>query len=128
MNFRSDHSESASKYFVIPSGTQLTVTEVYGTWGKTTYKGRTGWLSLEYSTYVSSPGGSTAPTTNASMLAGDADGDGAVSSADARLILRHCVALERISAAYQARADVNGDGKLTPEDARIVLRKSVHLE
>lgn len=32
----------------IPLGTQLTITAVNGNWGKTTYDGKTGWVSLDY--------------------------------------------------------------------------------
>ena len=129
MNFRSDHNGSASVISIIPAGTQLIITEVYGIWGKTTYNGRTGWMSLEYSTYL----GSNAPQKNVPAQStatgnGDADGDGDITAGDARLILRHSVSLELINAANQNRADVNGDGRITPEDARIVLRKAVHIE
>ena len=105
------------------------ITEVYGIWGKTTYNGRTGWMSLEYSTYL----GNNAPQKNVPAQSsatgnGDADGDGDITAGDARLILRHSVSLELINATNQNRADVNGDGRITPEDARIVLRKAVHIE
>lgn len=62
--------------------------------------------------------------------AGDVDGDGKVTSADARLALRASVKLEEYpkgSAQYIA-ADVTGDGNITPEDARYILRASVKLE
>lgn len=61
-------------------------------------------------------------------LPGDADLDGGVTSADARLALRASVKLESLSAAAFAYADVNGDGVITPADARSILRASVHLE
>lgn len=32
----------------IPLGTELTITAVNGNWGKTTYDGKTGWVSLDY--------------------------------------------------------------------------------
>ena len=63
-------------------------------------------------------------------LAGDVDGDGAVTSADARLALRIAVQLEECaagSAAFTA-ADVNGNGAIGPDDARLILRASVGLE
>lgn len=61
---------------------------------------------------------------------GDVDGDGVVSSADARLALRASVQLEVIapdSPAFKA-ADADRDGALTPADARLILRASVGLE
>ena len=61
---------------------------------------------------------------------GDVDGDGKISSADARLALRRSVKLEDYpegSAQYLA-CDADGDGKVTSADARLILRASVGLE
>ena len=60
----------------------------------------------------------------------DADGDGKVTSADARLALRASVLLEKIqpgTPAFKA-ADADHDNALTPADARLILRASVGLE
>lgn len=59
------------------------------------------------------------------IIKGDADGDGKITSADARLILRASVGLETVDT---ERADVDGDGKITSADAREVLRRSVGEE
>lgn len=61
---------------------------------------------------------------------GDADGDGKITSGDARLALRRSVGLEDYeegSAPYCA-CDADGDGKVTSGDARLILRASVGLE
>ena len=61
---------------------------------------------------------------------GDVDGDGKISSADARLALRRSVSLEDYpagSAQYLA-CDVDGDKKASSADARLILRASVGLE
>ena len=62
---------------------------------------------------------------------GDVDGDGSVSSADARLALRASVKLEptivKGAAAYTA-ADYNKDGEVKSDDARAILRVSVKLD
>ena len=62
---------------------------------------------------------------------GDVDGDGKLTSADARLALRASVGLEPDiaagSGAYLA-ADADGDGEVTSGDARLILRASVGLE
>ena len=63
-----------------------------------------------------------------SRLLGDADGDGGVTPADARLILRAVVVLERLSAKDLSFSDLDRDGKLTPADARSALRLSVGLD
>lgn len=59
------------------------------------------------------------------ILKGDADGDGKITSADARLILRASVGLEDV---LLERGDLDGDGKITASDAREALRISVGKE
>ncbi|MBQ6066014.1 MAG: trypsin-like peptidase domain-containing protein [Clostridia bacterium] len=63
-------------------------------------------------------------------MPGDADGDGKVSSADARLALRLSVKLEDYAPGSPAwlACDADGDGKVTSGDARLILRASVGLE
>ena len=48
LNLRSGNSTSYSKLSVIPRGTGVTVTEVKNNWGKVSYGGKTGWISLQY--------------------------------------------------------------------------------
>lgn len=57
----------------------------------------------------------------------DVDGDGKVTAADARAVLRHSAKLETLSAAEQYSADVNNDGKVDSKDAREILRQSAGL-
>lgn len=59
------------------------------------------------------------------MVPGDADGDGRVTAADARLILRAAAGLESIAAEV---GDLDGDGKITASDARDALRLSIETE
>ena len=68
--------------------------------------------------------------TGESYEPGDVDGDGEITSADARLALRRSVSLEDYpedSAAWFA-CDADGDGQVTSADARLILRASVGLE
>ena len=58
---------------------------------------------------------------------GDADGDNAVTPADARLVLRFAIGLEAIDPLYLAYCDMDNDGRITPADARLVLRYSIGL-
>ena len=64
----------------------------------------------------------------AAQKTGDVDGDGNVTSADARLALRASVNLEQLTRAQKLAADVDLDGKITAADARLILRASVGLE
>lgn len=61
-------------------------------------------------------------------LPGDVNGDGAVTSSDARTVLRAAVGLDKLTAEQKKKADVDGDGKVTTSDARKILRKATKLE
>ena len=64
------------------------------------------------------------------VMTGDVDGDGELTSGDARLALRASVKLEDYaedSASYIA-ADVDHNGTIESSDARLILRASVKLE
>lgn len=61
----------------------------------------------------------------APVVKGDVDGDGIITSTDARLILRAAVGLEEVPL---EAGDMDGDGIITAADAREALRESVGLE
>ncbi len=63
------------------------------------------------------------------ILPGDVNGDGEISSSDARWILRACVSKESLPEDWQKKAaDIDFDGKITAEDARWILRTAVGYE
>ena len=61
---------------------------------------------------------------------GDVDGDGTITSGDARLALRASVRLENYPSGTQRfrAADIDGNGLIEASDARTILRISVRLE
>ncbi|MBQ6019072.1 MAG: dockerin type I repeat-containing protein [Clostridia bacterium] len=59
---------------------------------------------------------------------GDVTGDGKITSADARAILRYAAKIERFSEAQEAAADINRSGKVNSGDARTALRVAARLE
>lgn len=59
---------------------------------------------------------------------GDADGNGNVTAADARLVLRASAKLEKLTAEATACCDVNNDNVINSSDARKILRASAKLE
>ncbi len=61
-------------------------------------------------------------------LHGDADLDGTLTAADARLVMRASVGLETTGSDIVPVADCDDDQQLTAADARLILRASVHLE
>ncbi len=121
LNLRSGPDTSYSKVTSLYNGTVVTVTEISGDWGKTTYNGKTGWINLLYADLVE-----TAVITATKL--GDVSGNGTVEAADARLILRYSANLESFSDSQKKYGDVNFDGKITAADARKVLRVSAKLE
>ncbi len=72
----------------------------------------------------------TEPPTTATQPAyvlGDLNGDGSVTSADARLALRAAVGLESLSVTQTLAADVDQDDHIRSADARLILRVAVGL-
>ena len=67
-------------------------------------------------------------TQHVVVVQGDADGDGAITSSDARSLLRYSVGLDAADAAQKLAADVDSDGRISSSDARLALRASVGLE
>ena len=59
---------------------------------------------------------------------GDVNGDGKVSSSDARMALRTAARLETLDDRAFAAADTDGNGKVTSSDARKILRVAAKLE
>ena len=93
------------------------------------YKVRTGSFTdkdsvLNYKTTIEGAGVDVVIKIVKDVVLGDIDGDGKVTAADSRLILRASVGLEEIDANV---ADMDGDGKVTSSDARLALRESVGL-
>ena len=62
----------------------------------------------------------------AALMPGDADGSGAVDSADALLVLRYSMGLIDHIPVF-ANADVNGDGVLDSSDALMILRMALGM-
>ncbi|MBE6812232.1 MAG: hypothetical protein E7523_05060 [Ruminococcaceae bacterium] len=61
------------------------------------------------------------------VVIGDVDGDGEVSSIDARNTLRNAVGLDTLTDAQLKAADFNSDGSVSSVDARGILRRAVGL-
>ena len=64
----------------------------------------------------------------ATLVIGDVNGDGDITSIDAREALRASVGLTQLSEIFAKAADANRDGELKAEDARTILRTSVGLD
>ncbi|MDD5924252.1 MAG: SH3 domain-containing protein [Clostridia bacterium] len=64
LTLRSSASSSGGQVALVPNGTLVVITEISNGYGKTTYGGQTGWLSMSYLTYVSSSMTITTDTSN----------------------------------------------------------------
>lgn len=64
---------------------------------------------------------------NQNLKLGDVTGDGKVTSADSRLVLRYAAGLETFNAEQIKAADFNKDGKVNSADARLILREAAGL-
>lgn len=58
---------------------------------------------------------------------GDADKNGVISTADARVVLRTALSLDSLSEISFVAADVDADEKITSRDARFILQKALKL-
>ena len=88
-------------------------------------------LDTEALTSTTLPSEEEETTTDSNELTfplGDVDGDGKVTAADARRILRRAAKLVVFTNEENVRADVDKDGKITAKDARKVLRVSARLD
>lgn len=62
------------------------------------------------------------------LMYGDVDFNTVITSADARLVLRHAAQLATLSGDALKAADVTKDGNITSADARLILRCAANLE
>ncbi len=62
------------------------------------------------------------------IITGDVNGDGKITAADARTVLRHSASLESLEDLFSAAAEITKDSKITAADARKILRVSAGLE
>lgn len=69
----------------------------------------------------------TALIDGAEFIPGDADGDGAVTVADALSVLRLSMGLVDASGLNEAAADMDGDGSVSVADALLTLRKAIGI-
>lgn len=72
--------------------------------------------------------GGTEDKAEKTAVKGDVDGDGVVSVADARQILRYATKLDTPTDVQKKIADIDGDGEVDVEDARLALRLAVGLD
>ncbi len=77
LNFRAEPDTTSSVLGQLPYGTEVDIVEIANSkWGKTTYQGKTGWISLDYCTRAFSViynanGGSSAPDTQIKFPSSD---------------------------------------------------------
>jgi len=63
LNLRQSASTSATILTAIPYNKTVSVTQISGAWGKTTYNSKTGWISLEYAKFVTGSAAASAAST-----------------------------------------------------------------
>lgn len=128
---REGPSISDTKINSIAEGTEVTVTEIKNDWGKVTYRGESGWISMLYTEPIDiqmpNEDNTQAPDVNGKPDH-DVNGNGKVDAGDARLVLRVSALLEEITEEQRKLADENEDGKITAADARSILRISAKLD
>ena len=146
LNMRSGAGTSYSYVTSVPGNVTLNVTKVSTaggyTWGYTSYNGKTGWVALDFCTFVSSSTvqpttakptvqpttvqATTAPVTtqpsndnnnDTSYMIGDVNLDGHVDVIDATEISKYIVSISTLSDVQRELADYNHDGEINVVDA-----------
>ncbi len=130
LRMRKGPSVTDAPILSIAEGTEVTVTEVKNDWGKITYLGETGWISLLYADYLDGmlPPKEDQSTEETPDLDHDVNGNGKIDAGDARTVLRVSAYLEEIPDEKRELADENEDGKITAADARGILRIAAKLK
>ncbi len=68
------------------------------------------------------------PVVSAESVLGDVNGDGYITSADARLALRFSAAMDKPTEEQKALSDMNGDGSVTVADVKLIMADALDLE
>lgn len=118
LNLRSEPNTSSKILLTIPKNTKLEITDIGNDlWGKTTYNGKTGYVSFDFLKYAGeSPSEPSKPTHKR----GDVNGDGRISVADVAMINSHIFNIKKLEGEYLKRADVNGDGRVSVADVALI--------
>lgn len=146
LKMRSGAGTSYSSIAFVPNNVTLNVTKVSTaggyTWGYTSYNGKTGWVALDFCTFVSSSTvqpttakptvqpttvqPTTAPVTtqpsndnnnDTPHMIGDVNLDGHVNVIDATEISKYIVSISTLSDVQRELADYNHDGEINVVDA-----------
>lgn len=68
------------------------------------------------------------PVSKAADALGDVNGNGSITSDDARLVLRYASGLQTPTSEQKKIADINKDGTVTLEDVRLVMAQYINVE
>lgn len=113
VNLREAPDSTKSSICRIPGYAKLNVTEVTeDNWGKVSFKGKTGWICLDYAKLCSK-----------SVIAGDINGDGYITINDVNLLRQEILNNRKFTAAEIAVSDVNNDGKVDNADVEIIEKQ-----
>ena len=69
-----------------------------------------------------------APVVSAADVLGDVNGDGYITTDDARVALRFSAGMAKPTSAQKASADADGNGKITLEDVKLILTDALDIE
>ncbi len=132
LNVRSGGSTDDDVIGSLIYGTVVSVLTVDNNWGLIDYNSKDGWICLDWAEKIASDdededdestdGVIFLSADDGEMLLGDVDGNGRVSAADARIVLRIAAGLTESTELQSLCGDMDGDGKITLSDARFLIR------
>ncbi|MEE1219507.1 MAG: dockerin type I domain-containing protein [Ruminococcus sp.] len=118
LNMRNGAGTGYDPVAAIPDNTELTITQTQYSncynWGYTEYKGKSGWVALEFCELITE--------FEISTLIGDVNNDGKVNISDASMIQRYLCSQVEFDDNQIAFADFNGNGKVTIDDITALQR------
>lgn len=117
LNLRASYSTSSNVLLTIPKGKTIVVTRVHNNeWGQVEYNGKTGWICMEYLTYISAPAVTTKVTTSAVPKTTTTTLKTTVTTTKAT------TTTAATTATLPLKGDINRDCKFTSEDLIILNR------
>lgn len=109
VNLRKNAGSSYESLGKIPGYVKLNVTEVNNNWGKVSFKGKEGWICLDY-----------AKSCDESVIAGDINGDGFITINDVSLLRQEILNKRNFTSAEIAISDMNKDGSVDETDVKLI--------
>lgn len=121
LNLRESWTTDSKILVLIPGSTRLTVYRTSNGWAKTTYNGKTGYVSQDFLKFVTETP-KPDPDPEPSYKLGDVNGDGKIDGYDMMAVKRHYLKSEILKGNAFKAADMDGNGVVDGYDMMQIKR------